>query len=363
MIKSIFYDRSKGRYCERWSEDGKERCHYLPEEISFSEVQRLRRVFSRGILWEDWITLDLKNYESQVREPTLLKLEGLYRRMTEMFEPELLLDINFELILEYRNLRIADRIRPSTFNTELAMLRAALYRAVGLGYINDNPAASKGSRGHTMSSQRVPLKLKVDEKPVRVISKNEFQKLLDVCPTDDWRMILNLGYYAGLRISEILALRSCDVDLERRIIYIYSYKDHRWRTKTGNGRQVWIFDNLYEVLCCCGLADGFVVGDISAKGKMCQRASDQACARFRIICQRAGLVDHRGIHLYTLHDLRKSCISRWKRAGLDIHWVQEMAGHKNIMTTFKHYIEPRPFEEIARQVQGSNQQGTDWRSL
>ena len=362
MLKSIFYDRSKNRYYERWQENGQEKTYYLPEGIDYSEIRRMRKIQAKGVLWDDWVELDLNNYSAQVRGSTVLKLEGLYRRITEMFQPELLLDVSYELMLEYRNRRIESGIQASTFNSELTVLKAALYRAVDLGYIKDNPVASRAASRSLRASCKAPLKLSVDEKPVRVISESEFEKLLSACPTDHWRLILYLGYYAGLRIGEILGLRPCDIDMEKRIIYVYSYKDKRWRTKTGNGREVRIFDTLYRYLQGCDLSGEFVVKDISARGNMTQRCSDQASTRFGIICRSAGLVDNIGWNLFTLHDLRKSCISRWKRAGFDLCWVQQMAGHKNLMTTVRHYVEPVSMAEFAR-LQESRISELDWEKL
>jgi hypothetical protein len=45
-----------------------------------------------------------------------------------------------------------------------------------------------------------------------------------------------------------------------------------------------------------------------------------------------------GIGKYTLHDLRRSCITNWARKGLPIHVTQQLAGHADIKTTQKFYL-------------------------
>ena len=53
--------------------------------------------------------------------------------------------------------------------------------------------------------------------------------------------------------------------------------------------------------------------------------------RFQTLCR------HAGVGPYTIHDLRRSCITNWARV-LPIHVVQKLAGHSDIKTTQKHYL-------------------------
>ncbi len=53
--------------------------------------------------------------------------------------------------------------------------------------------------------------------------------------------------------------------------------------------------------------------------------------RFKTICRRAH------VEQFTLHDLRRSCITNW--AGkLPIHVVQQLARHSDIQTTQRYYL-------------------------
>ena len=53
--------------------------------------------------------------------------------------------------------------------------------------------------------------------------------------------------------------------------------------------------------------------------------------RFKTLCRKAK------VGPYTLHDLRRSCITNWARK-LPIHVVQKLAGHSDIRTTQKYYL-------------------------
>jgi hypothetical protein len=53
--------------------------------------------------------------------------------------------------------------------------------------------------------------------------------------------------------------------------------------------------------------------------------------RFKTLCRKAGVPD------FSIHDLRRSCITNWARK-LPIHVVQYLAGHGDINTTKEYYV-------------------------
>jgi integrase len=53
--------------------------------------------------------------------------------------------------------------------------------------------------------------------------------------------------------------------------------------------------------------------------------------RFQTLCRRAGAGP------YTIHELRRSCITNWAKK-LPIHVVQQLAGHSDIQTTRRFYL-------------------------
>jgi len=67
--------------------------------------------------------------------------------------------------------------------------------------------------------------------------------------------------------------------------------------------------------------------------------------RFKTICRRAGAGP------YTLHDIRRSCITNWAK-HLPIYVVQQLAGHSDMRTTQRYYLVVQPQDlEKARAVQ------------
>lgn len=62
--------------------------------------------------------------------------------------------------------------------------------------------------------------------------------------------------------------------------------------------------------------------------------------RFKTLCQQAG------VGPFSIHDLRRSCITNWAQR-LPIHVVQQLAGHSDIQTTEIYYISVQA-EDLAK---------------
>jgi len=81
------------------------------------------------------------------------------------------------------------------------------------------------------------------------------------------------------------------------------------------------------------------------KWRQGQHLVNNLLRRFKTLCRKASLPQ------YSIHDLRRSCITNWAK-HLPIHVVQQLAGHSDIRTTQKYYLSVHE-EDIkkAQQVQ------------
>ena len=75
------------------------------------------------------------------------------------------------------------------------------------------------------------------------------------------------------------------------------------------------------------------------KGNLSPRTLHNLLRHFKTLCKKAG------VGPYTIHDLRRSCITNWAK-HLPIHVVQQLAGHSDIKTTQQYYLSVRP-DDIA----------------
>jgi integrase len=67
---------------------------------------------------------------------------------------------------------------------------------------------------------------RVNEERRYYVSREAIERVMDKAPTDEWKLLIGLGRYGGLRIpSEVVDLQISDIDLERGRITIASPKE------------------------------------------------------------------------------------------------------------------------------------------
>ena len=297
----------------------------------------------------------------------VVRLLVFHREKAEMLKPEMLKaksksegwihprDMNGAHLAEFlTHLASVDRVAASTQNQALNALMF-LYREV----LHVEQAVAEFER------VRRPARLP------QVLSRNEVNRLLAAVEPEH-RLPLQLLYGTGLRLMEGLRLRVKDVDFERNQIIVHGGKgdkdrstmlpeslrtaiaDHLQRVKLMHAEDlgkglgaVWLPEGLARkypgaarewgwqwVFPAKGLAIDPESMQSGAHGvarptlrrhhlkeDTLQRAIKQAA-------RRAGLTKN-----VTPHTLRHSFATHLLEAGYDIRMVQELLGHKNVMTT------------------------------
>lgn len=198
----------------------------------------------------------------------------------------------------------------ATINRELAMIKHMFNKAVDWNMISNNPIAK--------------VKL-FPEKPkqLRVITEKEFKELYNEA-SEFLQPILMIAVHTGLRRSEILNLKSSDINLKERYILVRE-------SKNGEIRHVPINSLLMKTLkSVINNTDSeyLFVGPTGEPVKSVKQG-------FWAALRRSGIPHIR------FHDLRHSFGSNLSMAGVDIATIQELMGHKDISTT-KRYLHPSP---------------------
>jgi site-specific recombinase XerD len=178
--------------------------------------------------------------------------------------------------------------------------------------------------GHPPTTFRVPAPRQPQRLP-EILSRAEVWRLLDACPRPKHHLVLATAYAAGLRVSELVALKTADVDPERMTIRVEQGKGARdrylplseqlltqlrayWAAPPGAH---WLFPD----------RQGTRPIDISTAQKIYLRAK-----------ARAGLRKVGGIH-----SLRHAFATHLLEAGTDLHTVQRLLGHRHISTTMRYF--------------------------
>ena len=163
-----------------------------------------------------------------------------------------------------------------------------------------------------------PLKLPV------ILSHEEVLAFFDHIPSLKYRAALMVCYGAGLRISEVVALKLTDIDSQRMLL----------RVEQGKGRKdryAMLSPRLLDVLRRYWRAfpfDYFVFPSWRPNRHMSSASLQLAC---REAALRSGLRKH-----VTVHTLRHSFATHLLESGTDIRIIQALLGHSRIDTTTRY---------------------------
>ena len=187
---------------------------------------------------------------------------------------------------------------PATINRELACLRTIFNRAIRNGKLEKNPA------------KFIKL-LKENNKRDKVLTKEEFQKLLEASP-EHLKPILITAYETGMRAGEIFNLTWEQVDMKNGFIILRPEQ-----TKTNEGRKIPISPTLHKTLTQIKQKSGIV---FQYNGQSIQSVKRS----FQKACEKAGIENFR------FHDLRHTFVTNMRRAGKQDRVIMAITGHKTL---------------------------------
>jgi site-specific recombinase XerD len=162
---------------------------------------------------------------------------------------------------------------------------------------------------------REPRKLPV------VLSPEEVARLLDAAPGLKYKAALSVAYGAGLRVSEVVALKVSDIDSKRMII----------RVEQGKGRKdryVMLSPHLLELLRAWYKAarpQGWLFPGRARVQPMTTRQLNRACHAAANMAEISKPV--------SMHTLRHSFATHLLEQNIDIRVIQVLLGHAKLDTT------------------------------
>lgn len=190
--------------------------------------------------------------------------------------------------------------------------------------------------------------------PKRKLSERELEHRA-LCEQQDPQLI-RLAAYAGLRLSEIVALTWDDVDFARRFIHVRSAVSGGQivdSPKSGKHRQVPMSDRALVALDTLGKRRDFTgPADYVAVSALGERLQADALSR-RFNAAR----DHAGLRELVFHHLRHTFGSMAVAGGVDLAQVKAAMGHSKIETT-ERYLHAKSGADVAAAFTRA-QQGAD----
>ena len=238
------------------------------------------------------------------------------RRIREAFGHMVLSAVTPEKITAYKNERLEgtpDRraVASSTVRHELNLLSALIKMAREDGIkLPVNP----------VREVKMPKQAKGRE---RRLEGDELDRLLDAAPSIELWALITVAVETAARLGELLSLRWCDVDLEKRTAYIEVTKNDESRTLPLSSRAIIALNELEP-------------NEFKDRVFWRWERSDSFNKMWARTCARAGV---KGLHF---HDLRHEAISRLAESGkFNLIEIAAISGHKTL-TMLKRYSHIRP---------------------
>ncbi len=162
-----------------------------------------------------------------------------------------------------------------------------------------------------------------------VLSQSEVQNLIWSYTNTKHTFIIQLSYGCGLRVSEVVALRTKDIDFDRHVLTV------RW-WKWNKDRQIPLPKSLYDDLYI-HLSNKQPSDLVFESERWWALTTTTLQKIFHQWCQRIGIKKD-----VTFHSLRHSFATHLLEQGTDIRYVQVLLGHANIRTTqiYTHVMQP-----------------------
>ena len=207
----------------------------------------------------------------------------------------------------------------STCNVAAAALRFLYHQTLGRSHTDfDIPIARK--------PRKLPHVLSRDE-VARLLSRTHFLK---------HRVLFLVAYSTGLRVSEVVKLRPSDIDSDRMVIRVEQGKGAKDRLTLLSPR---LLERLREYFRREQPGD-FLFSSRDGRGHLCAAALKHAFSQAK---GRAEIKKPGGIHM-----LRHAFATHMLEAGVDLHTLQRLLGHRSIQTTARYLHLMEPAQRAAR---------------
>lgn len=152
-----------------------------------------------------------------------------------------------------------------------------------------------------------------------VLTKNEIKKLIDSTENEKHKLLIELLYSTGLRLSECINLKYSDLDIKESIGWV--------RKGKGSKDRIFIISDTFkhDLIRYKDKKGGTEYIFTVSGRKMSPRGIQHA---IKVSVERAGI--EKSVHVHTL---RHSFATHLLENGVDIRKIQQLLGHSNLQTT------------------------------
>lgn len=220
---------------------------------------------------------------------------------------------NIDLIKEFLRQKHLKNYAPETVNLYLNAIKFFYKNITNYSYRIDIKFARRNFR--------LPV----------VLSREQILSTISALENFKHRLIVSLAYGAGLRVSEVVNIRICDLDFQNMLINIRGAKGGRDRVTILPEK---LADDIRTFIKNREKMDYVFPGRSSAvfAGRSIKKLTTRTLQKiFAAALRKAGLDSGA-----TFHSLRHSFATHLIENGVNLRYVQELLGHQNIRTTQKY---------------------------
>jgi len=157
------------------------------------------------------------------------------------------------------------------------------------------------------------------------LSKRDFNLLLTTIVENDFRELVTIAAYTGLRLGELLSLEWLDVDFKMRVLQVRNKET--FKTKSGKNRVLPMAEVVYNTLIKrFGRLTSEHTLIFANKGK--RWSAEYISKKFKRYVRACGLNER--LHF---HSLRHTFCSWLAQANVSLYAISKLAGHSQTKTT------------------------------
>lgn len=166
----------------------------------------------------------------------------------------------------------------------------------------------------------IPYARKEQKLPI-VLSQDEIKRMFDACENKKHRVIFALLYSCGLRVSELINLKWCDIDRARMVINIIQAKGKKDRQVMLSPSIIPLLEGYYREY----KSKEYVLNGWKNEPQYSQQSVLQVIKQ---LAEKAGIKKKVWTHL-----IRHCSFTHLLEQGTDLGIIQKLAGHQNLKTT------------------------------
>ena len=306
------------------------------ERNLLNRIQSLQESIGKEkLLIKDLWTMFAKKLKTDgVEEPTTRCYEGIVGCMTSWMTPKAkyVNDITSKLAEEYLE-HLSATVGAATYNIRLVLFKR-IWKSLHKDYMMCADA------WENFKKKKVPKTTR------RTVTNIEIGKVLTKAETFDMKLLLTLGIYTGLRISDCALLKWSDIDIEHNILKVIPIKTKKHMDAPI---EIPIHPTLLKTLQEAK-HDSEFVSETNANAYKAGHLSGQVVALFKSCgITTSKKVDGKVKLLCGFHSLRHTFVSMAINSGMSPLLVQKIVGHSAVSMT-EHYYH----DNMDKMVEGIN---------